>query len=182
MIEQNIVDEFHKLYYDNRNRTWSNTYWMGVPLEKVPLDLWIYQEIIYETIPDIIIETGTGRGGSALFLANMFDVAQIMARYSGKGRVLTIDIEIRDNKPGPIHGRIWYLMGNSVSNDVVENVKKHIGHEDKVMVILDSAHDKEHVIKEMLIYGKFVSVGCYLIVEDSNVGVILYGPILARAQ
>ena len=41
--------------------------------------------------------------------------------------------------------------------------------EKKVMVVLDSDHPKNHVLQEMKIYGKFVSKGCYMIVEDTNV-------------
>jgi cephalosporin hydroxylase len=67
-----IVDEFGKLYYDSR--TWMNTLWMGVPARKCPLDLWIYQEMISELRPDIIIETGTAGGGSALFMASICDL------------------------------------------------------------------------------------------------------------
>ena len=58
---------FGKLYFKNKHRTWLNTYWMGTPVMKVPLDLWIYQEILYELKPAVIVEAGTNRGGSALF-------------------------------------------------------------------------------------------------------------------
>ena len=46
--ERQIVDEFHRLYFDARafNMTWRNTYWLGHAILKCPLDLWIYQEII----------------------------------------------------------------------------------------------------------------------------------------
>lgn len=30
---------------------WLRTYWLGVPAMKIPLDFWVYQEIIWE-IPD----------------------------------------------------------------------------------------------------------------------------------
>ena len=53
----------HELYYNSRQRTWKNTYWLGQRAEKCPLDLWVYQEILFETRPDVIIETGTAEGG-----------------------------------------------------------------------------------------------------------------------
>lgn len=52
---------------------WSGTKWLGVPAMKYPADAWTCQEIIFETRPDLIIETGTHRGGSALFLATICD-------------------------------------------------------------------------------------------------------------
>ena len=61
--EKNIVEQFHSLYYDSHSQTWNNTYWLGIPTQKCPLDLWIYQEIISEVRPDVIIECGTANGG-----------------------------------------------------------------------------------------------------------------------
>ncbi len=61
---------------------------MGVPMMKLPLDLWIYQEILHETRPDLIIETGTNDGGSALYLASVCDLL-------GTGKVLSIDVTER---------------------------------------------------------------------------------------
>jgi len=62
-----IIDGFHTLYYYNSSRSWQNTFWLSVPVMKCPLDLWVYQEIIYELKPDIIIESGTAAGGGGLY-------------------------------------------------------------------------------------------------------------------
>ena len=61
---------FHRLYYDEglTRGTWGATSWLGVPVQKLPLDLWIYQEVVCETAPELVVETGTASGGSALFL------------------------------------------------------------------------------------------------------------------
>ena len=61
-----LINEFHRFYYESR--VWHHTSWMGLQCSKCPLDMWVYQEIIVETKPDIIIECGTGQGGSSLFL------------------------------------------------------------------------------------------------------------------
>src|ERR1700733_8367437 len=67
--ERRIVDEFHALYYRiwdfSRGAGTLDLHWMGFHTLKCPLDLWIYQEILVETEPDVIIETGTRYGGSA---------------------------------------------------------------------------------------------------------------------
>ena len=65
--DRSIVTEFHKLYYDRADTggTWQDTYWMGCKILKCPLDMWVYQEILHETKPDLVIETGTYNGGSA---------------------------------------------------------------------------------------------------------------------
>jgi cephalosporin hydroxylase len=35
------------------------TFWMGRQVYKCPTDLWVYQELLHVTEPDLIIETGT---------------------------------------------------------------------------------------------------------------------------
>ena len=75
-LEKDILDQFHKLYYDSANmfgKTWQNTFWLGISIAKCPLDLHIYQEIIFELKPNVIIECGTAYGGSALYLAFICD-------------------------------------------------------------------------------------------------------------
>ncbi len=159
--EKNIVNKFHTLYYDAHRfgKTWNNTFWLGIPIHKCPLDCWIYQEIIFEQKPDVIIECGTKFGGSALFLASMCDLVN-------KGRIISIDINIPKNLPQ--HKRIKYLKGSSTENKIVEQVKKLIGKNEKVLVILDSNHTKQHVFNELILYNKLVTKGSYLIVEDTQ--------------
>ena len=159
--ERDIADEFHKLYYDSHifGKTWADTYWLGVPALKCPLDLWVYQEIIYRLKPDAIVECGTSAGGGALFLASICDLVD-------KGEVITIDIEKKSGRPQ--HKRIQYLLGSSTSDAIVNEVEKLISNKRTVIVILDSDHHEEHVLRELNIYRRFVSVGSYLIVEDTN--------------
>ena len=154
-----IINEFHRLYHDKGfDQTVLNTRWHGVELKKCPLDLWIYQEIFQETKPDVLIETGTWRGGSAYYFASVFDLF-------GKGRVLTVDIE---KFPVPEHDRITYLIGSSTAPEIVGQFKNSIREGETVMVTLDSNHEKEHVLDELRIYSELVSVGSYLVVEDTH--------------
>jgi cephalosporin hydroxylase len=155
-----IVDDFHELYHESQGSTWNNTFWRGVRTQKLPLDAWIFQEIIHETQPDVIVEAGTFMGGSAYFMASLMDLI-------GKGRVITIDIEDHPGKPR--HHRITYLIGSSTSEEMVARVRSLIGKDETVMVVLDSDHRAEHVLNELRIYGPMVTVGNYLIAEDTNV-------------
>lgn len=159
---ERIVERFHKLYYDSSEEggTWKDTYWLGVTTWKCPLDLWVYQEMIFELRPDVIIETGTAFGGSALFLAGVCD-------HVDKGRIITIDIE---EKPGrPEHERIRYLRGSSTSGEIVDEVGRSVANGDRALVILDSDHGKKHVLDELRAYSRFVERGSYIIVEDTNI-------------
>ncbi len=44
------------LVYHHKEIVFKNNYWMGVKALKNPFDCWIYQEIIHEVKPDVIIE------------------------------------------------------------------------------------------------------------------------------
>jgi len=160
--ESLVVDEFHKLYYHSAPTTWQDTYWLGVPIQKCPLDLWIYQEIIASERPTFIIETGTFLGGSALYLACLLDLVRIP-----QGRVVTIDIEHREGRP--THPSLTYLTGSSVAQEVLEQVHTMMRPSDRVMVILDSDHSASHVLEELRCYGPLVTPGSYLVLEDTNV-------------
>ena len=155
-----IIKDFHDLYYESSciGSTWKNTKWLGIPIQKCPLDLLIFEELIFNTKPNIIIETGTKVGGSALFFANICDII-------GDGEIITIDIDGESKVPR--HGRITYLWGSSTDEAVVHFLQPIIK-DKKVMVILDSNHSKEHVLKELEIYSKMVTVGNYLVIEDTN--------------
>lgn len=153
-----IAELFHEMYY--RTQVWRETYWLGISALKCPLDLWIYQEILNEVRPDLIIETGTAHGGSALFLATLCDLLH-------GGQVLTIDIEERPKRPE--HPRIQYIHGSSVATDVLAQVESQVQDSHRVLAILDSDHSEEHVFSEMKAYAPLVSVGSYLIVEDTNI-------------
>ena len=154
-----LVDQFHRLYYDHREQTWGNTFWLGHRVLKCPLDLWCYQEILRDVRPELIIETGTYQGGSALFLASICDLL-------GQGKVLTIDVDRRDDRPR--HPRITYLTGSSTSNAILRQVRQRANGTSQVLVILDSGHAKKHVLAELHAYAPLVTPGSYVIVEDTN--------------
>jgi cephalosporin hydroxylase len=153
-----ISEQFQELYYESR--VWRNTFWLGVETQKCPLDLWIYQELLYEVRPRYIIETGTFGGGSALFLASVCDLL-------GTGEIITVDVEERPARPA--HARIEYLRGSSVADETVRAIKERVADASPVLAILDSDHSEQHVARELRIYGALVTEGSYLIVEDTNV-------------
>jgi cephalosporin hydroxylase len=158
--EDSVIRNFHELYYTAVHQTWRNTFWFGTLVEKCPLDLWVYQEIIHECRPELIIETGTMEGGSALYMASLLDL-------QGQGEVITIDIE---SKPWrPMHPRVTYITGSSTDPGVVSKIADRVERKRSIMVVLDSDHAMDHVLKELRLYAPFVSPGGFLIVEDTNV-------------
>lgn len=125
--------------------------------------MWIKQEIIYEVSPDYIIETGTSHGGTALFYSMLLE--QI-----GKGHIISIDIDPKleaAQKYQTFNNRCTVLKGDSTSDEIFLEVSKRVK-DGKVIVILDSDHSKGHVLKELKIYAPLVTIGSYIIVEDTN--------------
>ncbi len=159
--EQAAVDRFHDLYY----RRWMdgadtiNLSWLGHRVLKCPFDLWMYQELLVRTRPDVVVETGTAFGGSALFIASVLDLI-------GHGEIVTIDVHPVTGRPR--HPRISYVAGSSVAPDIVERVRSKVGGR-RAMVILDSDHSAPHVLAEMAAYAPLVQVSDYLIVEDTDI-------------
>ena len=157
-----IINNFHKLFYDSGalHGTWKNTKFLDVLVQKCPLDLFIYQELIFEIKPDLIIETGTAYGGGTLFLASICELIN-------NGEVVTIDIT--NTATIPFHNRIMQVIGSSTDEKVINQIRELAKDKPKVLVILDSDHSKTHVLKELQLYSKLVSKGSYLIVEDTNI-------------
>ncbi|MBI3987408.1 MAG: class I SAM-dependent methyltransferase [Lentisphaerae bacterium] len=154
-----IKEHFHILYYHSPTYQ-STTTWLGAITQKCPLDLWIYQEILHECRPDVIVECGTYGGGSALYMAGVCDALK-------RGRIVSIDIQLFV-KPWPRHERIRYLIGSTIDATTLEKIKGLIQPGEAVMVILDSDHHKDHVLRELRLYSKLVTNGQYLIVEDTQ--------------
>lgn len=131
--------------------------WLGRPIWQNVLDLWIMQETIAELKPALLIETGTNRGGAALFFAHLFDLI-------GKGHVVTIDIEKLHDLS---HPRIRFLIGNSTEPAIIESVRslaQEVG--GPVLVTLDSDHSASHVRAELAAYAPLVTPGSWCLVQD----------------
>lgn len=160
---QAIIDRFHRLYYDvgeAEGGTWKRTTYFGIETWKCPFDIWVYQELLHEIRPELIVETGTHRGGSALFFAHQFDLL-------GGGEVITVDVQPHPDKPD--HPRITYHHGSSLDDDFYGLVTDRARSLDRVMVVLDSDHSCRHVLAELERFAPLVSPGCHVVVEDSNV-------------
>ena len=131
---------------------------------KTPADLVILQEIVAETRPNLIIETGVLAGGSTFFLATLFDLVGI------DGKVVGVDVDLSAVNPYIAeHPRIELIEGSSTDPDVVATLRERAqGH--RVMVDLDSDHRTEHVAGELRALAPLVTPQCYLVVEDTWIG------------
>lgn len=142
--------------------------WLGVPIIQMPGDLIVFQDIVYKTQPNLIIETGIARGGSLIFWASIQQLCGI------EGRVLGIDIDIRDHaikaiKSSRFNECIELIRGSSTGEDVISKVASIASNFERVMVVLDSNHTHDHVMEELKLYSELVSPGCMLLVLDTAI-------------
>lgn len=162
---RSAVDAFHSLWYSSEAS--ASVHWQGHPVLKNPMDLWMYQELIVSSRPDVMIETGTHRGGSALFFA---DIAKLAGHAMD---IITIDFNPKLGYDPAPH-RIYPVRGISTAAGTVAEVKARLagfsaGRSPKTMVVLDSDHSKQNVLEELRVYADLVSPGQWLVVEDTNV-------------
>lgn len=143
-----------------------NFNWLGVPIIKLPADVVCLQEIIFKCSPDIIIEAGVARGGSVVFAASILHL--IKKEYM----VIGIDVDVRQHTTDAIEFwtdklQIKLIEGSSVDEGTINKVKQLIPEGAQVMVILDSAHHHDHVLKELQLFSPLVSEEQYLCCTDT---------------
>jgi len=164
--------ELSKLTRKWFNRSFHHEYsyhfsWLGRPIIQFPQDMIAVQELIWKTKPDLIIETGIAHGGSLIFSASILELI-------GKGKVLGIDIDIREHnkkeiEKHPLKKRITMLEGSSLDDNIVKKVKKIAQNKKCILLFLDSFHTHYHVLKELEFYSPFVKKGGYIIVFDTMI-------------
>ncbi|MCD6394840.1 MAG: cephalosporin hydroxylase, partial [Planctomycetes bacterium] len=128
------------------------TNWFGEPILNLPQDMFALQEIIFNTRPKFIIESGVAWGGSLLFYSTLMEVL-------GGERIIGIDTYIPDDlrqrlaSHGKLSERLTLINGSSTEQDTISQVKAIVGNCREVMVMLDSYHTHEHVLKELRLYS-----------------------------
>lgn len=134
--------------------------WRGVTCWKCPLDLWSYQQIVFATRPQAVIECGVAMGGTTLYLADLLDIL-------GQGIVYGVDKNLQSLDPRAAqHPRVEVIEGNTADPGTAASVAERVRGL-RTMVILDSAHETEHVLAELRAYADLVTPGCYLVCEDA---------------
>ena len=132
--------------------------YFGIPTYKFPLDAWVYQQLLFDYKPDVIVEIGSKFGGSALMMAHWLD-------RIGKGRIISVDICDKIYPLARQHPRCMFLTGAAL--DVLPQILEQIKFPEKVIVIEDSSHDEKHTLACLRLYSPLIKKGGYYIVEDS---------------
>lgn len=141
--------------------------WLGRPIIQYGNDMVMLQQLIWDVKPDIFIETGIAHGGSLIYTASLFEL------MGNDGQVIGIDVEIRPHNRSAIEEHILYkrikmIEGSSVGDETIKSLEQLLENSigKTITVMLDSNHSKDHVLKELELYSKYVNVGSYIIVQD----------------
>lgn len=170
---QRVIDDFNSIYYAGDSPASDQAFghpvalhttmsWRGVKAEKFPTDMWLCQEIISHTHPEVIVECGVRRGGATLFYSDV-----LAAECGWHARVIGVDIDTSVVDPRvAVRPNVSILQGSSIDPAIAAIVTEAcLGK--RTMVILDSEHTYAHVREELRLYAPLVSEGCSLIVEDT---------------
>jgi cephalosporin hydroxylase/predicted O-methyltransferase YrrM len=157
-IPDDLKEEFIEAYFDSL--AWQKTTWLGQKVPKAPTDLFVYQELLDELRPDVIVETGTGNGGRAFFLAGICELL-------GQGEIITVDPKTADGRPD--HSRITYVTGRPDSPETADEVRALVNSRPNVLVILGSRVGINRVMGEFDHYAPLVPEGSYVVIEDTIV-------------
>jgi cephalosporin hydroxylase len=159
---RHVSDAWVRLGWDHKY-VYSFT-WLGRPVIQLPEDLLRVQETVAAVRPDVIVETGVAHGGSLVFYASL-------CRALGSGRVVGVDVEIREHnrraiEEHPLFDLIELVEGDSAAPATVDRVAREIEQGETTLVLLDSAHGRDHVLAELRAYSDLVTPGSYLVVMD----------------
>lgn len=141
-----------------QNRITSDTTYFGIPALKNPGDAWVYQEIMHERRPDVVIEIGVHHGGGALRLAHTCDLL-------GHGHLIGIDISLDlVHEAVRQHPRITLVEQDALA--AFPRVSSMIAPGSRVLIIEDSSHTYENTLGVLRAYSALLQAGDYFIVED----------------
>ncbi len=158
---QTICDGHHKVTY------------RGVKAIRCPFDYVLYQMIISEVKPDLIIEIGTNAGGGSLYLSDL-------QQLNGYGVVHTIDIvDMVTNDLILSNKNIKRFLGGYESYDLDNTIGFNT-----ILVIDDGSHTYQDVKNSLIKFNNLVSKNSYFIVEDGILNELGYnnyggGPLKA---
>jgi cephalosporin hydroxylase len=148
----------------------------GIPLAKFPEDLRVYEHLLWETRPEVVVEVGTDHGASALWFR---DRLRTLAWYGHVGdyRVITVDVDQTRAAEN------LYVADRTYDDDIVlvtadicdpgvrDLVDALVPAGARSMVVEDSAHVFDTTLAALEGLAHLVPVGGYFVVEDGVVDI-----------
>jgi cephalosporin hydroxylase len=153
---------------------------LGVPIIQFPQDIVSLQEVVHENKPDLIIETGVARGGSVIYSASLLalldlrESIDLKTDFRQNRLVVGVDLEIRHHTLMAIESEslkdyIKLISGSSTDESVFQEINNISKNFSNPMVLLDSNHTEDHVLKELNLYSGLINSGGFIIVYDTSI-------------
>ena len=133
----------------------------GIPAIKCPFDFTLYQMILWEVKPDLVIEIGTNKGGTTLYIADLL-------MLFNAGEIHTIDVAENKEDPSLLrHPKIKIFKEGFAQYDItkVKGFKN-------ILIIEDGSHKYEDSLNALNKFAPIVSKGSYYIVEDGIISAL----------
>lgn len=170
--------DWGKDFFLKFNSKTCNCKYKDVPMLKNPLDLFVYEKLINDIKPTVVLEIGCFYGGSVLRFSDIFKLLNI------PGRVIGVDVGVNEK---PCADNIVWIIRDARSDAIIKKVCGSITPIDVVMIIEDASHEASDSLLFLNSYSDLVTVGSYYIVEDTCIDYVkdlvpewqLMGPLSA---
>jgi cephalosporin hydroxylase len=140
--------------------------WLGVPIIRLPDDIVVFQELVFSLNPKLILEIGVARGGSIILSSSLVEL------LGNGGRVIGVDIDIRSHnlkriKAHRMFKNITLIEGDVLNSNTLTKLRDEIGDSKVDILVLDSNHTHDHVLKELEMLSQIVKLGGYIVLPDT---------------
>lgn len=157
-VDLQVAADAHRFTYQ-----WE---WLGVPVIRLPDDILVLQELIWDYRPSRIVETGVARGGSLVLNASL----QVLCGI--EPAVLGIDISIfdhtrKDLDSHPLSRGVQLIESDSTSAQTQGAVADFLSGSESALLVLDSNHTHDHVLSELNLLAPLLPVSSYILVADT---------------
>jgi len=165
-FEKMSLADFWRAYVTGKDAPHYKIPYKGLHMTKLPCDMFIYPDIIYRAKPEVVVEIGTQRGGSAIFFSDL------LAPLGGK--VVTVDV----NPPGEemllrFEGKnIAFIKGDINNPETIHNILRYCN-EKNCLVIDDGSHSKNDIYTAFQSLNHLIPAGGFYVVEDGMTNAIL---------
>jgi cephalosporin hydroxylase len=174
-VEVDLDAPASRLWRDRVLQSADDSY-LGIPLQKMPEALRIYEHLLWLSRPDAVIEIGVFQGASALWFRDRLRALAAYGRIGPEPRVIGIDVQVeaaRSRIAGvdPDWERTIQLVRANVLDPALPDRIAELVPSVRCLVIEDSAHLHDTTLAALRGFARFVHPGGFFVVEDGYVDV-----------
>jgi cephalosporin hydroxylase len=143
--------------------------WKDIEMSKFPTDIYIYQQLVWTSNYDLIVEVGTQRGSSAQFFDNL-----IKSTNNTNKLVVTIDINPVPEPQKSILDSLGVVMiiGDIKQKSTQQKIVPYIKGKN-FLVVDDGSHRYKDVMAALNFFQEYQAPGNYMVVEDGITDIMI---------